>query len=268
LLDGHEEWLRERFIQHRGNSDVVRQDLLAEKGVAVSRRTLQRAVQPYRQALKAEALATTRFETPPGRQLQIDFGERLVEIGGAKIKAFVFVATLGHSRRLHVRAFRAEKQEHWFAGLESAFTTFGGVPEEVLPDNPRALVARHDAASRLVVFNDKLIAFAKHWGFAPRACAPYRARTKGKTESGVAYVKKNAIAGHCFASWEAFEARPVVFRIWPHGWGTHPIVKQLLNHAGSDVTEKHYTPDDPMLEFLCEQQEKISRYIVARLKAA
>jgi transposase len=88
---------------HRGNADVVRQDLLAEKGVAVSRRTLQRAVQPYRAALKAEALATTRFETPPGRQLQIDFGERLVEIGGAKIKTFVFVATLGHSRRLHVR---------------------------------------------------------------------------------------------------------------------------------------------------------------------
>jgi transposase len=138
LLDGLEGWLRERFIRHRGNADVVRQDLLAEKGVAVSRRTLQRAVQPYRQALKAEALATTRFETPPGRQLQIDFGERLVEIGGAKIKAFVFVATLGHSRRLHVRAFRAEKQEHWFAGLESAFTTFGGVSEEVLMDNPRA----------------------------------------------------------------------------------------------------------------------------------
>src|SRR5215218_5240628 len=121
LLDGHEGWLRERLIRHRGNADVVRQDLLAEKGVAVSRRTLQRAVQPYRQALKAEALATTRFETPPGRQLQIDFGERLVEIGGAKVKAFVFVATLGHSRRLHVRAFRAERQEHWFAGLESTF---------------------------------------------------------------------------------------------------------------------------------------------------
>jgi transposase len=159
LLDGLEGWLRERFIRHRGNADVVRQDLLAEKGVAVSRRTLQRAVQPYRQALKAEALATTRFETPPGRQLQIDFGERLVEIGGAKIKAFVFVATLGHSRRLHVRAFRAEKQEHWFAGLESAFMTFGGVPEEVLMDNPRALVVRHDAVSRSVQFNDKLIAF-------------------------------------------------------------------------------------------------------------
>jgi transposase len=163
-LDGHEDWLRERFLRHRGNADVVRQDLLAEKALGVSLRTLQRAVQPYRQALKAEALACVRFETPPGRQLQIDFGERLVEIGAVKVKAFVFVATLGHSRRCHVRAFRHEKQESWFAGLESAFTTFGGVPEEVLMDNPRALVVRHDAASRTVQFNDKFIAFARHWG--------------------------------------------------------------------------------------------------------
>ncbi len=125
-LEGQEDWLRERFLRHRGNADVVRQDLLAEKALGVSLRTLQRAVQPYRQALKAEALACVRFETPPGRQLQIDFGERLVEIGAVKVKAFVFVATLGHSRRCHVRAFRHEKQESWFAGLESAFTTFGG----------------------------------------------------------------------------------------------------------------------------------------------
>lgn len=205
-LDGHDDWLRERFLAHRGNADVVRQDLFNEKKISVSRRTLQRAVQPYRQALKAEALATTRFETPPGRQLQIDFGERFVDIGGVPVKAFVFVATLGYSRRVHVRAFRAEKQEHWFAGLESAFATFGGVPADVLMDNPRALVVRHDMVSRSVQFNDKLLAFAKHWGFTPRACAPYRARTKGKTERGVGYVKKNAIAGHSFESWEAFEA--------------------------------------------------------------
>jgi transposase len=205
-LDGLDDWVRERFIRHRGNADVVRQELLAEKGIAVSPRTMQRTLQPYRQALKAEALATVRFETPPGRQLQIDFGERLVDIAGAKVKAFMFVATLGHSRRVHIRAFRHEKQESWFTGLESAFTTFGGVPEIVLMDNARALIVRHDAVSRTVQFNDKLLAFAKHWGFGPRACAPYRARTKGKTERGVGYVKKNAIAGRSFPSWEAFEA--------------------------------------------------------------
>jgi len=205
-LDGLDDWVRERFIRHRGNADVVRQELLAEKGIAVSPRTMQRTLQPYRQALKAEALATVRFETPPGRQLQTDFGERLVDIAGAKVKAFMFVATLGHSRRVHIRAFRHEKQESWFTGLESAFTTFGGVPEIVLMDNARALIVRHDAVSRTVQFNDKLLAFAKHWGFGPRACAPYRARTKGKTERGVGYVKKNAIAGRSFPSWEAFEA--------------------------------------------------------------
>jgi transposase len=80
------------------------------------------------------------------------------------------------------------------------------VPEEVLFDNARALVIEHDPATRTVLLNDKLKAFAKHWGFRPRACAPYRARTKGKTENGVGYVKRNAIAGRSFPSVEAFEA--------------------------------------------------------------
>jgi transposase len=205
-LDGHEEWLRERLRRHRGNADVIRQELAAEKSIIVSLRTVERAVQRYRRELAAEARATVRFETPPGKQLQIDFGERLVEIGGSKIRAYLFVATLGYSRRHHIRAFRSERQESWFDGLESAFVKFGGVPEEVLFDNARALVVEHDPRTRTVMFNDKLKAFAKHWGFRPLACAPYRARTKGKTENGVGYVKRNAIAGRCFPSWEAFEA--------------------------------------------------------------
>ena len=205
-LNGLRTWLRERFLTHRGNADVLRQELTAEKGIAVSLRTVERAVKPFRQELEAEARATMRFETAPGKQMQIDFGERLVEIGGAKLRVYLFVATLGYSRRCHVRAFRNERQESWFDGLESAFHTFGGVTEEVLFDNARALVVEHDAVTRSVVLNDKLKAFAKHWDFRPRACAPYRARTKGKTENGVGYVKRNAIAGRSFPSWEVFEA--------------------------------------------------------------
>lgn len=205
-LDGLGDWLGDRFRRHRGNADVVRQELLAEHGITVSLRTVERAVAGYRQELAAEARATVRFETPPGKQMQIDFGERLVEIGGAKVRAYLFVATLGYSRRIHVRAFRHERQESWFDGLESAFARFGGVTEEILFDNARALVEHHDRSTHTLVFNPKLLGFAKHWGFRPRACAPYRARTKGKTENGVGYVKKNAVAGRCFASWEAFEA--------------------------------------------------------------
>ena len=47
----------------------------------------------------------------------------------------------------------------------------------------------------------RLQAFARYWGFEPRACQPYRARTKGKDERSVGYIKRNALAGYAFASW-------------------------------------------------------------------
>ena len=93
-LDGLEDWLAERFRQHRGNCDVVRQDLARERGVTASLRTIERAVAPLRQALRAEARACVRFETPPGKQLQIDFGEMRVPIGGEAVRVHLFVATL------------------------------------------------------------------------------------------------------------------------------------------------------------------------------
>jgi transposase len=206
VLSELEAWLAERFRRHRGNADVVRQDLAREHGLEVSLRTVERAVAPLRRALLAEARACVRFETPPGRQLQIDFGELRATVGGETVRLFLFVATLGYSRRPHVQAFRHDRQSAWFDGLEGAFARFGGVPQEVLVDNARALVDHHDAATREVRFNERFLAFARYWGFRPRACAPYRARTKGKDERGVGYVKRNAIAGHEFASWSALEA--------------------------------------------------------------
>ncbi|MCK8787851.1 IS21 family transposase, partial [Roseomonas sp. NAR14] len=185
---------------------VVRQELASERGIRVSLRTVERAVAPLRRELRAEALATVRFETPPGRQLQIDFGERQVRIGEETVRAYLFVATLGYSRRLFVRAFRHERQASWFAGIEEAFRHFGGRPAELLLDNARALVDRHDAQTREVVFNERFHAFARYWDIRPQACAPYRARTKGKDERGVGYVKRNAIAGRGFASWAELEA--------------------------------------------------------------
>ncbi|WP_140887613.1 transposase [Muricoccus nepalensis] len=94
---------------------------MAEHGLMAGLRTVKRACAPYRQKLLAAALATVRFETPPGWQLQIDFDERRVAIAGVPVRVHLFVATLGHSRRLHVRVFRSEAQGSWFAGIEGAF---------------------------------------------------------------------------------------------------------------------------------------------------
>lgn len=231
------EWLTDRFRQHRGNADVVRQDLLRDHGITVSLRTVERAVAPLRQALRAEARATVRFETAPGDQLQIDFGERTVSIAGGKERLYFFVATLGFSRRPHVRVFRHARQTAWLDGLESTFRAFGGVSRTVLVDNAKALVLTHNAATREVTFHPRFLAFAAHWGFRPVACAPYRARTKGKDERGVGYVKHNAIAGHDFASFEALEAHLAawtrdVAEVRVHGTtGEAPLARFLRDEA-------------------------------------
>jgi transposase len=205
-LTAHQDWLAERFRQHRGNCDVVRQELQREHGVTVSLRTVERAVAHLRREVLAQTAATVRFETPPGHQLQIDFGTVRVPVGDEQVKVHLFVATLGYSRRTYVAMFLHERQSAWLQGLEGAFRHFGGTTREVLVDNARALVNEHDAQTREVVFNDRFHAFCRYWGVTPRACAPYRARTKGKDERGVGYVKRNAIAGHRFASLEELHA--------------------------------------------------------------
>jgi len=205
-LTAYQDWLAERFRQHRGNCDVVRQELQREHGITVSLRTVERAVTHLRREVLAQSAATVRFETPPGHQLQIDFGTVRVPIAEEQVKVHLFVATLGYSRRTYVAMFLHERQSAWLQGLEGAFRHFGGTPREVLVDNARALVNEHDAQTREVAFNDRFHAFCRYWGVTPRACAPYRARTKGKDERGVGYVKRNAIAGHRFASLEELQA--------------------------------------------------------------
>jgi transposase len=237
LLDGQRDWLHERFLVHRGNADVVRQELELEKGIKVSLRTVERAVAPWRRELRNAALATVRFETRPGQQLQADFGQCLVSIGGERVRVHLAVLTLGYSRRLLVRAFRSEKQEHWLEALEEGFRHWGGVPQEVLVDNARALVSQHDPERQVLVFAQRLEEFARYWGFRPRACRPYRARTKGKDERGVAYVKTNAIAGRDFSSWAELEAHLVrwtreVADVRVHGTtGKVPLERFLRSEA-------------------------------------
>jgi transposase len=187
-----------------GNAVVV-QRLLAERGLVVSPRTIERAVTDIRRAQRVAQLATVRVETPPGDQLQIDFGQQRVRIGDAWVRVFVLVAVLSYSRRLFVKAFLSERQDDWREGIAAAFQHFGGVPRTLLGDNARALVSGRDRETGTVLFHPGYLAFCRDWDVQPRACAPYRARTKGKTEAGVKFVKRNALAALTFPSFAALE---------------------------------------------------------------
>ena len=230
-LDGEEAWLRESLVQHRGNAEVVRQELVREKGKEVSLRTVQRAVAEERRGLRAAARATVRYETPPGKQLQADFGQISVSIAGEMVKAHLCVLTLAWSRRIVVRAFRDERQPNWFSTMEAAFRLFGGVPEQVLVDNARALVSKHNPVTREVVFHERFLEFSRYWGFSPRACAPYRPQTKGKAERNIAFVKRNAIAGRTFESWAAFEA-------WLEQWSRENADQRVHGTTGERPADR------------------------------
>ena len=196
----------ELFAGEAAGNAVVVHELLMARGVAASVRTIQRAVREKRQRLRAEALATVRYETGPGEQTQADFGEKKVWIGGVLVKVFFLVAVLGYSRRIFVRAMLSERQGEWLAGLAAAFRHFGGVTVTLLVDNAGALVIRNDRQRRIVTLTPGFEAFCRDWSVKARACAPYRAQTKGKTESGVGYVKGNALAGRRFSSLEELQS--------------------------------------------------------------
>ena len=180
-----------------GNAVVVHQELKA-RGVVASVRTVQRVVREERQQQRAAEVATVRYETAPGHQMQVDFGQKRVRVAGTVVVVHLLVAVLSYSRRLFVRAFLAERGDDWREGIASAFQHFGGVPRTLLIDNARPLVLRREEGR--VVLHPGFDAFCRDWEVRAVACAPYRARTKGKTESGVKYVKRNALAGREFAS--------------------------------------------------------------------
>jgi len=180
--------------------------MLRDEGIEASVRTVQRAVETRRRETRAAQVATVRYETAPGHQMQIDFGQKWVCLAGDWVRVYLLVAVLSYSRRLYVHAFLSERQDDWREGIAAAFRHFGGVPATLLGDNARALVERRDRDTGAVSFHPGYLAFCRDWDVQPRACAPYRARTKGKTESGVKYVKRNGLAGRSFESFGALHA--------------------------------------------------------------
>jgi transposase len=206
LTDEVRDEARTLYVGAAGGNAVVVQRLLAERAIHVSLRTVERVVVDIRRAQRVAALATVRMESPPGDQLQIDFGQKRVRIAGEWVRVFLFVAVLSYSRRLFVKPFLTERQDDWREGLAAAFAHFGGVPRTLLGDNARALVIGRDRATGTVLFHPAYLAFCRDWDVQPRACAPYRARTKGKTEAGVKYVKRNGLADLEFASFAALDA--------------------------------------------------------------
>jgi transposase len=149
---------------------------------------VKRFVSPLRAEAAVEA--TVRFETPPGRQGQADWGQCWTVLGGKKTKVHLFVLTLGYSRKMFALATRDEKLPAFLKAHEEAFSLFGGVPHEIVYDNLKSVVLGRDFEGSRFEWNEVFWDFSRYYGFRPRPHRPYRPQTKGKVESGVKYVKR------------------------------------------------------------------------------
>ena len=116
-----------------------------------------------------------RFETPAGHQGQVDFGTFTLPWG----RRHALLVVLGYSRLLWLHFYLRQTMAVLTEGLERAFASFGGVPRELLFDQMRSVVISDErTGGRALMLNAEFLRFAAHWGFTPRSCRPYRARTK------------------------------------------------------------------------------------------
>jgi transposase len=205
LLAAHGEFLRRRAPEVQFSARILYQELTRDHGFTGSYDTVKRFVAPLRDLIRHAEPCQTRFETPPGQQSQVDWGEAKVHFRDLPFGVHLFVLTLGYSRRAFYRACPNEQLAQFLDAHELAFEHFGGVTEEILYDRPRTVCTRDADGKR--VWNATFKAFADHWGFEPRVCRAYRPQTKGKVESGVKYVKRNFLPGRHFIDIADFQAQ-------------------------------------------------------------
>ena len=193
-LDPYKEVVKSLFVDCRGHCPNLQRRLKEQQGLDVQLRTLQKYCQPWRKTVLKPQERAVRYEVESGNEMQIDFGCEDIEIKGQKTRICIFVAVLSYSRRVFVKIYPGENQAAWLDGIESAFAYFQGVPVAVVSDNTRCLVEKRDEKGR-AVFTRAYQYLARHWRFVKTACRPYRAKTKGKVERMVGYVKTSCLAG-------------------------------------------------------------------------
>ena len=159
-----------------------------------------RTVRPPRQP----AFLTLQFA--PGQCAQVDWGSAgFLPVGSTRRRLSFFVMVLCYSRRMYVEFTLAQTQEHFLACHQHAFEYFHCVPTEVMVDNCRTAVLSHPLGAPAVL-HPRYLDFARHYGFAVKACGPYKPHEKGRVENGVGYFKKNFLAGLQLSSLDALNA--------------------------------------------------------------
>lgn len=195
VLAPYETYLRARVTEFPGLSGVRLLREIRDRGYEGGYTAVTdylREARPPRQAAFER-----RFETPPGGQAQVDFAEFATEFTdepGVLRKVWLFSLVLGHSCWLWGRFAASQNLQTVLRCHVAAFDAMQGAPAEILYDRMKTAVVGEDAEGT-VSYNRSLVALLDHYAAAPRACQPYRAKTKGKVERPFRYIRQDFFLG-------------------------------------------------------------------------
>ena len=214
LLDPYRDYLRERvsaFPTIRGTRLLREIKALGYSGGYTQLTAYLHDIRP-----PAEAGFEHRFETAPGEQAQVDFAQFKTIFGdepGVVRVVWLFALVLGFSRWLWGRFVLRQDLATVLRCHMAAFAALGGVPRQILYDRMKTAVLGEDEA-RHIIYHPRLLELAAHYGFAPRACAAYRPKTKGKVERPNGYVRDDFFLAGAFQNLEDLNGQ---FDDWREG---------------------------------------------------
>ena len=193
----HRAFIEGEFGKGR-NAVAIYQDLVEHHGYAGSYDAVKRLVRKLR---PTEPKISCRFETAPGQEAQVDYGEGAStrdSRSGKHRKPRLFVMTLGYSRHAFRTVVWRSSSQTWCELHEQAFAYFGGAPAMIRLDNLREGVVDPDIYDPEI--NRLYAAMLKHYGVIALPCRPYAPDLKGKVESAVGHTQATALKGRCFES--------------------------------------------------------------------
>jgi transposase len=230
-LEPFEAYLRQRVVAYPGltGSRLLRE--IREHGYGGG----YTAVTDFLREVRPSATSAfeVRFETPAGEQAQVDFAQFQVifadESSAARI-VWLFSLVLGYSRLIWARFVAHQDLQTVLRCHIAAFAALGGVPRQILYDRMKTAVIGDDDQGH-IVYNRALIDFARHYGFHPKACRPYRAKTKGKVERPFRYIREDFFLARSFRNLDDLNAQ------LGHWLGTvanprvHATTQRVVNEA-------------------------------------
>ncbi len=240
VVAAFETYLRERiaaFPELTGSRLLREIKELGYSGGYTALKDFLRTVRP-----KALQAFERRFETPPGKQAQVDFAyfrTVFTDQPGAERIVWLFSLVLGHSRMMWGRFVAHQDLQTVLRCHIAAFEALGGAPAEILYDRMKTAVLG-EVDDQGIAYNRKLLDLAAHYRFLPKACRPYRAKTKGKVERPFRYVREDFFLGRSFRNLDDLNGQ---FQHWLD------TVANPRRHATTGrIVLEHFAEEKPYLK--------------------